>query len=117
MIENDKQHRAILQSITQRVMFVRGLLPNFSAEELAELDTIQSPASANGEPVCDLRDLLWASIDNDDSLDLDLITVAEAMPGNKVKVLVPVTDVDSLVKNGSANYESYHDHEQASWCL
>ncbi len=56
----------------------------------------------NGEPVRDLRDLLWASIDNDDSRDLDQLTVAEAMPGDKVKILVAVADVDSLVKNGSA---------------
>ena len=52
--------------------------------------------------VRDLRDLLWASIDNDDSRDLDQLTVAEAMPGDKVKILVAVADVDSLVKNGSA---------------
>jgi VacB/RNase II family 3'-5' exoribonuclease len=38
----------------------------------------------------------------DDSHDLDQLTVAEALPGNKVKVLVAVADVDSLVKNSSA---------------
>jgi exoribonuclease-2 len=42
------------------------------------------------------------SIDNDDSRDLDQLTVAEAMPGDKVKILVAVADVDSLVMNGSA---------------
>ena len=52
--------------------------------------------------VRDLRDLLWASIDNDDSRDLDQLTVAEAMPGDKVKILVAVADVDSVVKKGSA---------------
>ena len=46
--------------------------------------------------------LLWASIDNDDSRDLDQLTVAEAMPGGKVKILVAIADVDSLVKDGSA---------------
>ena len=50
----------------------------------------------------DQRDLLWASIDNDDSLDLDQLTVAEAMPGGKVKMMVAIADVDSLVKKGSA---------------
>ena len=50
----------------------------------------------------DLTNLLWASIDNDDSRDLDQLTVAEALPGNKVKLLVAIADVDSLVKNGSA---------------
>ncbi len=99
---NDRQQRALLQDIAQRAMLERGLLPDFSAEAIAELGRIQAPAAMNGEPVRDLRDLVWASIDNDDSLDLDQLTVAAAMPGDKVKILVTVADVDSLVKNGSA---------------
>jgi exoribonuclease-2 len=83
-------------------MLERGLLPDFSIEVLAELATIQVPATMNGEQVRDLRNLLWASIDNDDSRDLDQLTVADAMPGDKVKILVAVADVDSIVKKGSA---------------
>jgi exoribonuclease-2 len=100
---NDQQHRAILQSIAQRVMLERGLLPDFSAEALTELGEIQASAVAtNGESIRDLANLLWASIDNDDSRDLDQLTVAEVMPGDRVKILVAIADVDSLVKNGSA---------------
>ena len=102
MNANAKQHRAILESIARKVMLERGLLPEFSSAALAELEKIQPPAVLNGEPTRDLRGLLWASIDNDDSLDLDQVTVAEVMPGDKVKILVAVADVDSLVKNGSA---------------
>ena len=40
----DQPHRAILQSIAQRAMLERGLLPDFSAAVLAELDRIQAPA-------------------------------------------------------------------------
>lgn len=99
---DDGQHRSTLQRIACRAMLQRGLLPDFSAEALVELGRIQAPAAINGEQVHDLRGLLWASIDNDDSLDLDQLTVAEAMPGGKVKILVAVADVDALVKNGSA---------------
>ncbi|MHB8882822.1 MAG: RNB domain-containing ribonuclease [Thermodesulfovibrionales bacterium] len=102
MHKDDKQHRGILQKIAHRAMLQRGLLPDFSNEVLAELDRIEAPASAEGAQVRDLRDLLWASIDNDDSRDLDQLTVAEAMPGGKVKIRVAVADVDALVKNGSA---------------
>ena len=103
MNANAKQHRAILQNIAQRAMLERGLLPDFSAEVLAELGKIQAPAVAkNDESVRDLTNLLWASIDNDDSRDLDQLTVAEALPGDKIKLLVAIADVDSLVKNGSA---------------
>ena len=102
MNTNDKQHRAILRRIARRAMLERGLLPDFSAEALTELAGIPASVATDGEQVRDLRDLLWASIDNDDSLDLDQLTVAEAMPGDQVKILVAVADVDSIVKNGSA---------------
>lgn len=54
------------------------------------------------DSVRDLGELRWASIDNDDSRDLDQLTVAEPMPGGNVKIRVAVADVDALVENGSA---------------
>lgn len=102
MNSHERQHRAILQDIAHRVMLERGLLPDFSAAALAELAKIQSPAAINNAPVRDLRDLLWASIDNDDSRDLDQLTVAQALPDGKIKVLVAIADVDALVRQGSA---------------
>jgi len=98
----DQQHRVILQAIAQRAMLERGLLPDFSAAALAELDRIHAPADVNDGSVRDLTDLLWASIDNDDSRDLDQLTVAETLPGGSVKIHVAVADVDALVKDGSA---------------
>ena len=102
MNTNDRQHRAILRRIARRAMLERGLLPDFSAEALTELAGIPASAATDGEQVRDLTDLLWASIDNDDSLDLDQLTVAEAMSGDQVKILVAVADVDSIVRSGSA---------------
>jgi exoribonuclease-2 len=99
---NDR-HRIILQNIARRVMFERGFLPDFSPAALAELDRMQTPAMiTDTESARDLRGLLWASIDNDDSRDLDQLTVAEALPEDVVKILVAVADVDSLVKKNSA---------------
>ena len=108
MNTNNRYHRSILQSIARRAMLERGLLPDFSAEALVELTKLQIPAvTANGPTegppeIRDLRNLLWASIDNDDSRDLDQLTVAEAIPTDKVKILVAIADVDSFVKKGSA---------------
>jgi exoribonuclease-2 len=45
-----------------------------------------------------LRNLLWCSIDNDDSKDLDQLSVAAASPTGSVKILVAIADVDSLVE-------------------
>ncbi|HSN73944.1 MAG TPA: ribonuclease catalytic domain-containing protein, partial [Anaerolineae bacterium] len=92
----------MLQGIARRAMLEKGLRPDFSAAALAELDKMQAPRGVNGETVRDLTDLSWASIDNDDSLDLDQLTVAEALPGDQVTIRVAVADVDALVKNGSA---------------
>ncbi len=102
MNSTNNLHRARLQRIARRVMLERGLLPDFSPEALQELAGIQAPASVTGKQVRDLTGLLWASIDNDDSRDLDQLTCAEAMPGDRTKVLVAVADVDSIVKDGSA---------------
>lgn len=102
MNKNKNQQRKILEEIANRAMLERGLLPDFPTEAIAELGKIQKPATANNETARDLRDLIWASIDNDDSRDLDQLTVAEAMPDGKIKVMVAVADVDALVKKGSA---------------
>ncbi len=102
METNGKAHRAILQDIAHQAMLDRGLLPDFSADALAELGRLQVSGAPPGQPVLDLGNLLWASIDNDDSRDLDQLTVAQALPGDRIKVLVAIADVASLVKNGSA---------------
>lgn len=105
MNTNEKHHRAILQSIAHRVMIERGLLPDFSNEALAELKKLQisigKPASDDAN-IRDMRDLPWASIDNDDSQDLDQLTVAQEMPEGKVRIMVAIADVDSLVRKGTA---------------
>jgi VacB/RNase II family 3'-5' exoribonuclease len=107
MHTNNQHHRAILEDIADRAMLERGLLPDFSARALTELNRIQSPARMNDKDgkehrIRDLTEMLWVSIDNDDSRDLDQLTAAEAMPGNTLKVLVAVANVDALVKDGSA---------------
>jgi exoribonuclease-2 len=113
MQTDDMQHRSILQRIARSALLDRGLLPDFSGEVLAELGRIRAPAAISDEQIRDLRDLLWASIDNDDSRDLDQLTVAEAMPGDKVKILVAIADVDALVNKGSA-LDEHARHNTAS---
>ncbi len=102
MRTNEKQHRAILQNIARQAMRERGLLPDFSDAVLADLDRLQPASGVNDGSIRDLTDLLWASIDNDDSQDLDQLTFAESLPGDKTRILVAVADVDALVADGSA---------------
>ena len=78
-----------------------GLEPEFPAAALKELSGIHGAAPV-AAGVRDLRDRLWASIDNDDSRDLDQLTVAEALEGGRTRILVAVADVDALVGKDSA---------------
>jgi len=97
-----RPHRSILRDIAHRAMRERGLVPDFPPQALAELDGIHGPATRTAQSTRDLRDLLWCSIDNDDSRDLDQLSVAEAMPDGAAKVLVAIADVDALVTKRSA---------------
>jgi VacB/RNase II family 3'-5' exoribonuclease len=95
-------HRPILRDIARRAMLERGLVPDFAPPALAQLDAIHGPAPRPETAARDLRDLLWCSIDNDDSRDLDQLTVAAALPRGGTRVLVAIADVDALVAHGTA---------------
>ena len=97
-----KSDRRDLKSIARRAMIERGLLPDFSAAAMAELARIHTVAAEQHSNLRDLTGLLWASIDNDDSRDLDQLTVAEPCPDRSVKILVAIADVDGLVTKDSA---------------
>lgn len=90
-----------LKHIARQAMLDHGFLPDFSAAVIAQVSSITRPANIAGPAVRDLRDLLWASIDNDDSLDLDQLSVAEPLAGGAVRILVAIADVDATVKVGS----------------
>ena len=92
--------RELLAGIAEQAMLEKGLAPEFSPEVEQQLAGIKGPAPADPS-LKDLRKLLWCSIDNDDSRDLDQLSVAEDLGGGKVRLLVAVADVDALVKKGT----------------
>jgi exoribonuclease-2 len=96
------RQRSTLRRIAHRAMIERGLLPDFSRAALAELDGIRASSAGGSGGPRDMRNLPWASIDNDDSRDLDQLTVAETMPEGAVRIFVAIADVDAIVKQGSA---------------
>ncbi len=95
-------HKQALRDIARRAMIQRGLLPDFSPAALAETSVLARAPSEASASIRDLRGLLWASIDNDDSRDLDQLSVAEPLVGGAVKILVAIADVDASVRPGSA---------------
>jgi exoribonuclease-2 len=94
--------RALLLQVARRAMVERGLAPDFSPEALAEATHLKAPAPPFGADVRDLRDLAWCSIDNDDSRDLDQLTVVVGLPDDGARVLIAVADVSASVGPGSA---------------
>jgi VacB/RNase II family 3'-5' exoribonuclease len=101
--------RVRLRSIARRAMIERGLEPGFTDAALAEsralIDGVQiSPGTE------DLSALLWCSIDNDDSRDLDQLSVAEPAGAGRTRLRVAIADVDSRVPRGSA----IDDHARAN---
>lgn len=100
MSPHSQKDRHLLEEIAHRAMLERGLWPEYSAQVVAELEAIEGPATVADQSVRDLRSLPWCSIDNDDSLDLDQLTVAEAMAEERVKIYIAIADVDALVEKG-----------------
>src|SRR6266849_5722213 len=88
-----------LQAIARQVMLAHGFEPEFppaTQQQLADISA-HPPQLAASDKVRDLRDLLWSSIDNDTSKDLDQIEVAERLPNGDVKVMIGIADVDAFV--------------------
>src|SRR5205823_4279341 len=79
-----------------------GLEPDFPPAALAEAGGLSDDASARDGAERDLRALPWCSIDNDDSRDLDQLTVADAPAGGCTTIRVAVADVSAAVARGSA---------------
>src|SRR5438046_7926645 len=91
---------ADLRDVARKAMISEGFDPDFGPDVEAEIRNPPPPVDSGPAPK-DLRDLLWSSIDNDDTRDLDQIEFAEALDG-ATRLLIGVADVDRRVAKGSA---------------
>jgi exoribonuclease II len=101
MSDAHRHSRADLAEVAKQAMIDRGLEPEFSPEAEKQLAAISGPAREQDPAIRDMTGLLWCSIDNDDSKDLDQLSVAEDLGGGAVKAYVAVADVDAVVKKGT----------------
>jgi exoribonuclease-2 len=99
MREHQRQELAELAVVAMKD---NGLEPFFTNAVQRQLGSIAGPSDEGGPDIADLRALPWCSIDNDDSRDLDQLTVSEALPDGGVRIMVAIADVDALVKKDSA---------------
>ena len=99
----DNSNGGALKSIARRAMLDNGLDPDFAPAVAEQLRGVDKPARDAGAQIRDLRALLWCSIDNDDSRDLDQLSVAAGLADGATRILVAIADVDALVAAGSAD--------------
>src|SRR5882762_5011170 len=96
-------HSVDLFAIAHESMIEAGFVPDVPGAVVSEVRSIvAAPESARDESVKDLRELLWSSIDDARSRDLDQVEYAEALAGGDTRLLVGIADVDALVSQGSA---------------
>ncbi len=98
---NKQYGRADLARIAAKAMVDRGLAAEFSSNAIDQLAGLEKPSEEVASDIRDLRQLLWCSIDNEESRDLDQLTVCEILQNGAIKVLVAIADVDTLVKKAS----------------
>jgi len=101
-MQNQSAH-VDLQVLARQVLRQYGFDPDFPAAVQKQVADLQAhpPQLAAGGAGRDLRNLLWSSIDNDTSRDLDQIEYAERLSDGSVKVLVGIADVDAYVPKNS----------------
>ena len=103
-----------LQAAAKQTMLENGFEPEFpplAEQQLSQL-VAHPPQVAPSGTIRDLRNLLWSSIDNDTSRDLDQIEVAERLPTGETRVLVGIADVDTFVpKNSAIDQHAAKDRE------
>lgn len=89
-----------LSDVARQAMIDEGFEPDFNPEVREQL-AHPPPPREDVPPVKDLRDLLWSSIDNDDTRDLDQVEFVESVDGG-VRLLIGIADVDRRVPKDSA---------------
>lgn len=102
-----------LAAAARQAVTEQGFEPDFPAGVNAEVRQILSRPAPLNPRAEDLRGLLWSSIDNDTSRDLDQIEYADTLPDGRMRVRIGIADVDAYAPKGSA-IDAYAAHETAT---
>ena len=100
-----------LRTRAREIATEEGFVADFPPDARAEAARLDRPAAGaidavedvgSRQHVEDLRSLLWSSIDNADTRDLDQVEVCEPLGAGATRLRLGVADVDYLVAQGSA---------------
>lgn len=103
-MNDTSRHQIDLQAAATQTMLANGFEPEFPPQVQQQLGQLKArpPQIAPSSDIRDLRNLLWSSVDNDTSRDLDQVEAAERLPNGETKVLVGIADVDAFIAKNSA---------------
>src|SRR6185503_11384420 len=99
---SDRHHNLNLLSLARQTMIDEGFNPDMPADVEQELKVIEKTEQFPESGARDLRNLLWSSIDNLTSRDLDQVEYVERRDDGSIKVLIGIADVDAFVAKNSA---------------
>ena len=91
-----------LSAAARRSMLAHGFEPDYPPAIAAQLEQLRAHPPQADPSARDMRSMLWSSIDNDTSKDLDQIEYVEALPNGATRLLIGIADVDAFVPKGSA---------------
>jgi VacB/RNase II family 3'-5' exoribonuclease len=111
-MKTDFHSHVNLQAIARQEILKEGFYPDFPQAVLDEVMALDENNLLSGaDPaIRDLRSLLWSSIDNQESRDLDQIEVAERLPDGSIQISIGIADVDAFAPIGSATDEFAADN-------
>jgi VacB/RNase II family 3'-5' exoribonuclease len=93
-----------LYAIARQTMIDAGFEPDFNndVQDEARAASVKAHDVVTDSSIKDLRDLLWSSIDDAKSRDLDQVEYAETLSSGDIRLLIGIADVDAVVSRGSA---------------
>jgi exoribonuclease-2 len=104
MSKQSAHHQPDLYAIARQTMIDAGFEPDFNdaVQDEVRIADAKSRDLAADSGIKDLRNLLWSSIDDAKSRDLDQVEYAETLPSGDIRLLIGIADVDAIVSKGSA---------------
>jgi exoribonuclease-2 len=88
-----------LVALAERFMVNAGFDIDLDSRDWAELNAVRQQLQ-DVQDRKDMREVMWSSIDNADSQDLDQIEFCEQMDDGNIRLYVGIADVDACVKKG-----------------
>lgn len=97
-----RDRKVDLEAVAWDTLDKYGFRPRYPKSVLKEVESIENhPAAENIAGIADLRKLMWSSIDNYDSMDLDQIEYCEEGRNGEIHVMIAIADVDIYVPKNS----------------